>query len=114
MNANTDRRTDQNLIIETPVVQEGDQSEIHPHVTDTPADLRSRIGQLIRATSRNNWSCGRWATIVGVVPSLGRPCWLVEFSDGVPDVWAVSDPGNGYEFKKNTTHQDGQFASITT
>ncbi|SEB36689.1 hypothetical protein SAMN04490220_0430 [Rhodococcus jostii] len=71
----------------------------------TSADPRSRIGQLIRTTYRSHWAYARWATIVAVVPSLGRPCWMVEFSDGVTDVWPFREADRGYEF------QDGPSAA---
>lgn len=69
-------------------------------------DPGRHIGQLIRVLSADHWSNRRWATIVAVIPSRERPCWLVEFSDGTPDVWPIHNHNNDsqfdYEFKENT------------
>lgn len=73
-----------------------------PDTHQSSTDPRRRIGQLIRVASRTHWSYGRWATIVAVVPSLERPCWMVEFSDGAPDVWPIYDSDNDYEFQEDT------------
>lgn len=55
----------------------------------------------IRSTHRYGFRTGEWATLRGTaaLPVRGedRPCYLVEFSDGVTDFWPVSDPADGYE-----------------
>jgi hypothetical protein len=61
----------------------------------------------IRHTHPGGFRSGEWATIRCVVPARGRDCYLVEFSDSVTDLWAVSDPGEPYEFRAVVAGKDG-------
>lgn len=58
----------------------------------------------IRSTHRYAFRNGEWARLRGTaaLPVRGedRPCYLVEFDDGVTDFWPVEDPGNPYEFSE--------------
>lgn len=52
----------------------------------------------IRATHHYGFRNGQWAKLVNVVPARERDCWLVEFPDGVTDLWVVADASDYYEF----------------
>lgn len=58
-------------------------------------DERSQI----RATHPYSFRSGQWARLVSVTSGPGRECYLVEFPDGVTDLWVVADPAAGYEFR---------------
>jgi hypothetical protein len=51
----------------------------------------------VRQTHPYGYRSGEWAEVLTTVESYGRPCWLVEFSDGEHDWWPIEDPDAGYE-----------------
>jgi hypothetical protein len=62
--------------------------------TSQPAEPDTQI----RATHPYGFRSGEWARVVNVVPARGRDCYLVEFPDGVTDLWPVIDAWDPYEF----------------
>jgi hypothetical protein len=54
----------------------------------------------IRATHHYAFRSGEWADLLTTVEAYGRPCYLVEFPDGVTDFWPVDDADHGYEFSE--------------
>jgi hypothetical protein len=52
----------------------------------------------VRHTHPNGFRSGEWAELKDFVLGEGRSCYLVEFPDGVTDLWAVNDPDEPYEF----------------
>jgi hypothetical protein len=60
----------------------------------------------IRATHHYAFRSGQWARLVTTVPGPSGDCYLVEFPDGVTDIWSVEDTGWGYEFSSCETAED--------
>lgn len=56
----------------------------------------------IRCTHRYGFRPGEWAKLMRVQISerASRPLFVVEFSDGVTDLWPVYDDLAGYEFSR--------------
>ena len=52
----------------------------------------------IRATHPDGYRCGQWAKVTGVAMIESRPCYVVEFIDGLADQWPVYDSSDPYEF----------------
>ncbi len=82
-------------------------------MTDTGHPLRVDDGKVsetvpgdathIRAVQPEGFRAGEWARLRGTAalpgfPEGDRPCYLIEFPDGVTDFWPVE--GGGYEFRK--------------
>lgn len=78
---------------------------MHPMDERQMEEYEARVGQEVRM--RHPWgfrsNTGEWAKIVMVNPipatTSGRICWLVEFADGVTDLWICGDPTALYEFR---------------
>lgn len=51
---------------------------------------RSGVGKSIRIHRNDGWHSNHWGLIVMVIPSGGKPCWLIEYPDGATDVFPVS------------------------
>lgn len=51
---------------------------------------RSGVGKYIKIHRNDGWHNGHWGLIVMVIPSGGKPCWLIEYPDGATDVFPVS------------------------
>jgi hypothetical protein len=56
------------------------------------------VPKFIRHTHHYGFRAGQWARLVMIVPARNRDCYLVEFPDGVTDLWAVLDVSEPYEF----------------
>jgi hypothetical protein len=52
----------------------------------------------VRHTHPDGFRTGEWAQIIMILDAYERPCWLVEFSDGVTDLWVCEDASEPYEF----------------
>lgn len=55
----------------------------------------------IRATHVDRFRSGEWATVLRTewANEPPRACFVVEFDDGVTDLWPVQDPWDPYEFQ---------------
>lgn len=53
----------------------------------------------VRQTHPYGFRSGEWARVLTTIESYGRPCWLVEFGDGVQDWWPIEDADAGYEVR---------------
>lgn len=67
----------------------------------------------IRATHPDGFRYGHdhpWGIVEKVVWFLDRPCFKIEFSEGVIDYWPVYDESDPYEFQSWTqrTAQSGR------
>lgn len=71
----------------------------------TPKTEIARNATHIRGTHPYAFRSGQWARIVSRDTRLsdGRPTVLVEFSDGVTDVWVLDDEAAGWEFDPTTS-----------
>lgn len=59
----------------------------------------------IRATHHYAFRSRKWAKLITTVPGPHGDCYLVEFPDGVTDIWSVADTGWGYEFSAEAPAQ---------
>jgi len=50
----------------------------------------SGVGKHIKIHRADGWHNDQWGLIVMVIPSGGKPCWLIEYPDGATDVFPVS------------------------
>jgi hypothetical protein len=57
----------------------------------------------VRHTHPFAFRSGQWAQILTTVESYGRPCWLVQFPDGVTDWWVIDDPDADYELHETSS-----------
>lgn len=63
----------------------------------------------IRATHPYGFRCGEWARLITTIPANGRDCYLVEFEDGVTDIWVKDDFSDPYEFSPPEHPRPGEF-----